>query len=745
MNYMRRLILIILFLSPIVWARGYSPGIEDSLRSIHPRMRAGWLKSKGIEYSRYSKPFFPDSQNVRCVGRWSYGPSYEITGETIGNNTYLFLSRGSGVSVLKFVSSDSIELLSDINASGLVMQAVVKDSLLFLGCYDFGIDIYNITNLQNPERINVIITPQNDFFIKDTFLYLIGTDTFKIFNISNPLSPYLLGSVADSGYSIYVSGNYAYLGARWGLYILDVTDPRNPVRINTLSGGAQVKAIWVEDTLCYYTISNPESKFVIANVADPHNPSEVGSLNNVSGIDIYKIGYFVYLPAFDIIDVSIPSFPARISHLDLPGWDNGVWVNSPFGHAFVADDWEGLQVINISDPTNPQADTSLLKADYSYDVVVDTNYAYVANNYCGLKIIDISYPEFPLEVGAYDTIGQIPRLETATAKDSFAFIPQWWAIEFRSIDVSDPSRPRLAGINSQGFIQTAGDMILKDSFVYVAKNYRFEIYNISNPRQPRLMGSCNSLDMAGGLFIKDTFAYVAAGAFGLGIINIANPTNPYLVSTTPGHQTNSWGIAVRDTFAYIPSAYDSLWVLSVANPSSVYSITSAWLGNHHGYDIVLSGRYAYVGCYDFRVFDISVPAQPSLVGYYTTPSRVRRVFADSEYVYAACFAGGMSVFKNELAGIKEADNKKAVSYFSFFPNPVRSKGYLFINNVILGSILIDIYDISGRKLKEYVLRVSNLNHKQKVNLDDLPDGILLFRIKQGNKNKLIKVIKMTGR
>ncbi|MCS7250308.1 MAG: hypothetical protein N2323_01090 [candidate division WOR-3 bacterium] len=69
MNYEKFLISIILF--SVILARGLDIGIEDSLRMIHPRKRARWLKMRGIE--KDFSPIKPDSLNVRCVSRWSYG------------------------------------------------------------------------------------------------------------------------------------------------------------------------------------------------------------------------------------------------------------------------------------------------------------------------------------------------------------------------------------------------------------------------------------------------------------------------------------------------------------------------------------------------------------------------------------------------------------------------------------------------------------------------------------------------
>ncbi|MCS7250494.1 MAG: hypothetical protein NZ608_06160, partial [candidate division WOR-3 bacterium] len=485
------LISIILFLYSLILAREFDIGIADSLEMIHPRKRARWLRMRGIEKEFSS--IKPDSLNVRCVGRWSYGPSWEITGKIIANNTYLFLSRGSGVSVLKFIPPDSIELLSDINASGLVMEAIVKDTLLFLGCYNFGIEIYNISNLTNPRRVNWIITSQNNFFIKDTFLYLISEDTFKIYNISNPLNPILLGQVRDSGYSIYVSGNYAYLGDRWGLYILDVSNPRVPRRIS--SWGTHIEAVWVKENYCYLTTgSEGGNRFYVLDVSNPRNPYELGYLDNMAGrYDIYVIDYFVYLPNFDIIDVSIPNFPTRISGCGLPGWKEAVWTNNPFGYSFVACYYEGLAIVNINDPTNPYLQKrSILRASDSYKIIVKENIGYLANNLCGIKILDLSDISLPKEIGSYDTLGWDPSLYSLAIEDSFAYLH--WPLPgqpyyFHSVNISDPRN--LIPYGYAPLLNGMRDIAIRDNYAYVAEDYYFEIFNVANPRQPYLVGRCN--------------------------------------------------------------------------------------------------------------------------------------------------------------------------------------------------------------------------------------------------------------
>ena len=721
---MKRLILFILLFSSVLWAKRYFPEIEDSLRMIHPRMRARWLRTKGIEDPYYFKPFVPDSQNVRLVGKWGRGPSVAVA----GRDSLVFVALGSEVAIVKITNPNNPQILSEIQAQGLTYKPILKDSFLFIATGRGGVEIWNISNLRNPVFRNRI-PMMADIFLKDTFLYAISNDSFKIFSIANIMNPYLIGTCRDSGFTVFVSGNYAYLGDRWGLYILDVSDPRNPVRINTLSDGAKVGAIWVEGNLCYYTLSYPESRFIIANVADPRNPFEVGRLNGVSGGDIYKMYYFVYLPGFDIIDVSDPSFPIRISHLDLPGWENGVWVNNPFGKAFVADDWEGLQIIDISDPTNPRVDTSLLKADYSYDLVVDRNYAYIANYACGLKIIDVSNPTLPREVGTYDTIGR-DYIETATARDSFVFMPGRMGVKFKSIDVSDPSRPRLAGI-SQGTGYIGKDMVIKDSFVYVAEDYKFAIFNVANPRQPRLVGRCNLQNASTSIFLKDTLAYI--GSLPSPIINIKDPSNPAIIGSIP---EGPYGISVKDTFAYLAINYGGLQIWSVANPSSPYLIDTVYYPR--GYDIVINGSFAYFGGLDFRVLNISDPIRPVEVGRYTTPYRVKRIFYSNNLIYAVCFNAGMVILEQLPLGIAEKQtelNKKEVLIIT--PNPTAGK---FSLKTSVKNGLILIYDLTGKLVK----KISLVKPRSWLDIKDLPDGVYFIALRSSNNKILTKLIKTKG-
>jgi len=145
---------------------------------------------------------FSDSGGLRLVGKWGRGPSVEVT----GRDPLVFLSLGSQVAIINFADPDNPEVLSEPQAMGLVTQAAVHDSFLYIGARtgQAGIEVWNIADPRNPVLRSRTPTLLSDFCIRDTFLYLTQSlsgpnDTFKIYSIADPENLRLLGACRDSG------------------------------------------------------------------------------------------------------------------------------------------------------------------------------------------------------------------------------------------------------------------------------------------------------------------------------------------------------------------------------------------------------------------------------------------------------------------------------------------------------------------------------------------------------------------
>jgi hypothetical protein len=724
--------------------------VQESLSRVHPRMRAGWLRERGVEDPYYTSVRMDSGSGLRCIGRWSYGPSYDVDGRVTASETLVALARGSGVSLLRFSRQDSlsIELLSDINAEGLMCRVKVADTLLYVGSRR-GLEIYNIADEQNPVCLSWTPIPLNDFALQDSLVYAIsGDDSFRIYNVSNPVGPVFRGACADSGDLVSVAGSTAFLGGRWGLCVLDVTNPTSPHRVGFW--GSAIEQVLARGHLCYVTTFNPnvpgDITFRILDVATPSVPYQIGSLDSAGGNGVYLIDTLAFgagetdFDKMTIVSVADSTRPRIIGYAGRPGAGEGVWASGLAQSAFVGANWTGLQVYDTRNTSLPVRDTFVLDADMAVDICIENGKAYVANEQSGLKILDVSNPAKPTEIGSYDTTWYMTAV---VAHDSFAYV-EWARPKFRTVDVTDPINPVYAGTCELFGYPEA--MVLRDSFVYVAEIRRFQIVNVARPREPVLVGSCVSNDgVEFGLAIQDTLAYVAGGPT-LQVISVADPSSPYIVGE--GGRPSE-GIAVRDSFAYIPYPYDTLFVYSVADPANLRML-SAVPASVWPWDVALGESKAYAGscassCID--IFDLSNPGQPVRVGVAHAPYGLRRLRYVDGRLYATMWEAGVAVYETTSVGIQEKPGlSDKPAGLRVWPSLARDEvRFEFV--AAARATYIAVFDVSGTRLKYVPLQVNMKGGAANgvIDLAGLSTGVYVVRVESVGKSFTAKVVKANGR
>jgi YVTN family beta-propeller protein len=119
----------------------------------------------------------------------------------------------------------------------------------------------------------------------------------QFWDFSNPLSPALLSSlalpgIAESDYALgtwwaFWQAPYVYVGGSGnGLYIVDASDPRNPVHVNTVPtsvwGGFRVGPTFAVGNLLVMT-SMDQSGLVTMDIGDPLNPRLLAATSATAG------------------------------------------------------------------------------------------------------------------------------------------------------------------------------------------------------------------------------------------------------------------------------------------------------------------------------------------------------------------------------------------------------------------------------------------------------------------------------
>jgi hypothetical protein len=318
-----------------------------------------------------------------------------------------------------------------------------------------------------------------------------------------------------------------------------------------------------------------------------------------------------------VIDISNPENPQIIGAVDTPdlAWDVTV-VGST---AYVADWNSGLQVIDISNPESPQIIGAVDTPDLAYGVIVVGDTAYVADRHGGLQVIDISNSASPKIIGSVDTPGGAFGV---TVVGSTAYVAAY-SSGLHIIDISSPASPQI--ISSVDTPGNAWDVIVVNSTAYVAdQSGSLQVIDISSPASPQIVGAMDTPDSARGVVVVGDTAYVADESGSLQVIDISSPASPKIIGSvdTPG---SAVGVTVVDDTAYVADWDSGLQVIDISNPASPQIIGSVDTPDS-AYGVTVVGDTAYVadGSSGLQVIDISNPTAPQIIGSVGTPGWAAR-------------------------------------------------------------------------------------------------------------------------
>jgi hypothetical protein len=731
------------------WSLRDDAALRDSLASKGPLLGQRWLEKTGNRDYLFRQSWKPtEDSGLRCVGRWSYGPSLKVSLRVTPDDTVICLTRGSGASLIRFRSQDSVtlELLGDLNFAGMPRRAILADTLVVAGIHSgvTGLEVYGVSDPASPNLLSRIDLPVvNDIAVKDSLVYVAcEDDSLRIYSVANPRSPVRVGACRDScDLFMTQAGNYCYLVHVSGVTIVDVSNPASPHRAGHIGGGEPL-AVYVRDTLCYVTVY--QSGLHVYDIADPGTPLPLGTLAGDDALDITMAATcdsMVYTAVFDAINVADPAHPRLLGHADFPvGWAYGVAVAPALGHALVVDYFDGVAAVGITNPTSPHIDTTAFAGGLAVDLDVDQNRLFVASYYSGLSLLDVTEPSRPVRQGQLDYFSRMPTCRSVVADDSFAFV-DWDSVpQLRSIDVSDPTRLVQAG--GCDVWNHPEDAVLRDTLLFAAESRRFQVVNVAQPRAPAVVGSCVSTDgNYFGLAVQDTFAYEVSFN-GMWIVNIARPDSPAVVSSNVGR--NAAGIAVRDTFVYIPAAYDTLWVYSVANPA-LPTLLGSTPARHGGADIALADSVAVTGsATGLELFSLVDPAHPLRLGAVNTPYAVRRVVYSAPYFYVAMYDAGVAVYETAATGIAEpnAATSGSNTTTTVCPNPTR--GFVAVNEFDLSATTVVVSDVTGRVVLHLALTRRSAVGQVVLDLRDLKTGVYFVELRKEGRdpNTIVRLIKL---
>ncbi len=301
--------------------------------------------------------------------------------------------------------------------------------------------------------------------------------------------------------------------------------------------------------------------------------------------------------------------------------------------AYVVDYFEGLRVLDISNPAVPVEIGSLEPLSIVNDVAVSGTYAYVTDTYDGLIVIDISDPTNPVQVGGCDTPGMLMRLAIV---GNYAFLGDYYT--FQVADISDPTAPVLIGsYDPPGNASSdVTDLFVSGDFAYVADGLEgLCIVSIATPSAPTEAGFLVAPGAATEVTVENGIALVTEGWGGLRLFDVANPDSPTETDCyDPLDRVNH--AAADGNYAYVSNAYNGLRIVDISNPAAPVEV--AFYDSPYAWQSAVSNGRAYVASGEggMRILDVSNPFAPSELGYFHPgfPNSIVRVEVQGTYAYA---------------------------------------------------------------------------------------------------------------
>jgi len=597
------------------------------------------------------------------------------------------------VPVLPSVGNDigsNVRLLEQIGGDLNVVH--VRDNRAYVGV---GRNLY-ILDIADQNQPKFLGKSQS---LKDTIaaIEVVGTYAYvaaqtaglQIFDVSNPASPFRVGSFNTQGYALdlFTAGHYTYIVDRdfsqagnSGIHVLDVADPALPNKIAFYASPGEPTDVYVAGNYAYVT-EGPDfdGGLRIVDITNPNTPNEVGFYNTTHiPVEVYVLGHYAYVAedeeGLQIIDIANPALPTLAGRYNASQIRKVMVVDQ---YAYITDSADDLIILNVTNPVAITRESIYTDSGRIQDIYIAGQAAYLANSSLGLKVLDISAPKTPYEAGFFRTPGraydsQIVGNYLYTVDGSFGL---------NIIDIRNPSLPvMIAFYPISGSPQS---LYVAANYVYVVNGLGLSIIDVTNRSSPQGIGFYDTPGWATGVYVAGNSAYVADGGSGLRIIDV---TNPALPSEKGFYITTGYAYDVLTTgnIVYVADGAAGLQILNVSNPVApsrfgFYDTLGSAIG------VYVAGTLAYVAddTNGLQILDVSNLAAPTLRGTYRTPGMAKDVYVSGTIAYVADADDDAWLADNDGGlWVINVANSTAPIELGFYDMPGNVESVNFFNNIV---------------------------------------------------------------
>jgi hypothetical protein len=436
-----------------------------------------------------------------------------------------------------------------------ISSVAVAGSYAYLAQGSIGLQILDVSNPISPTLVGGLDTPgvARHIVVNNGTAYVADHGAgLRIFDVNDAVAPREIGAIDTPGLAkrVALAGARAFIAdGAGGLRAVDARDPRSPVALGAYTRFTGGRSLALDGSYAY--VADGEQRLWAIDARDVAAPTERGSVAFAGGATygVAAAGGYAYVADYSaglrVIDTRKPDSPVEVGWRDTPGFARDVEIVGSL--AYVADEDAGLRVISVADPAQPVEVGFVDPFGSAGSVKVAGNYAYLAYGDLGLRIVDITNPSAPTAVGLLD----VPRTtitDVAVAGD-YAYGADMWN-SARVVNVADRAKPFEVGAY---FFSPFGPgrVTASGSLLYVSA-IDLTLLDVSVPSQPTFLASYPL--SAGEVVVAGDLVYAISGSTGLYILRFARHSNATLTPTATATLTPTPSITASSTATATPTA-----------------------------------------------------------------------------------------------------------------------------------------------------------------------------------------------
>jgi len=352
-----------------------------------------------------------------------------------------------------------------------------------------------------------------------------------------------------------------------------------------------------------------------------------------------------------------------------------------------------FEIADISNPAAPMRVSQVLLPDAVLDIAVTSNYAYIANAGAGVRVIDISRPNQPVEQTVFETLGIASGVAISGTRLLLADGPNGLLV----IDLSIPWQPKQMGaLDTDGWAKRVVADI-HGYYAYVADQHGgLLVVDLTNPYAPKSSGKYTTSDGVMDVALSGNLAYLAAGAAGLRIVDVANPTTDPIERGKLEQFQFATAISLKGNYAYLTDRDTGVWIVDISRPDNPQVIGNYDTAGRPS-DIAAAGNLALIadGANGLRLINVDNLSAPVEISFLETDGFSRGISVDQQFAYLVKQDAGVRVI--DLTDRAQPRRASSLDLAGQAEDIVLSNSFGYLTNYDRGLRIITIADPANPK------------------------------------------------